>query len=84
MPSNPPFPALPVKVGLKKQVKTPQKTAEIALPKDFRPTAQDLKDAPQRVKKILSVLQKTHPDAKIALNFSNPLELLVATVAWVW
>jgi endonuclease-3 len=34
----------------------------------------------ERVKKILEFLEKEHPDAKIALNYSNPLELLVATV----
>jgi endonuclease-3 len=34
----------------------------------------------QRVKKIIGVLDKEYPDAKTALHFSNPLELLVATV----
>lgn len=34
----------------------------------------------ERAAKILELLEKEHPDAKIALNFSNPLELLVATV----
>jgi endonuclease-3 len=34
----------------------------------------------ERAAKIIELLQKEHPDAKIALNFSNPLELLVATV----
>jgi len=33
-----------------------------------------------RVKKILSLLAREYPDAKCALNFSNPLELLVATM----
>ncbi|MCX8150546.1 MAG: endonuclease III [Candidatus Bathyarchaeota archaeon] len=33
-----------------------------------------------RVEKIIQLLKKEHPDAKIALNFSNPLELLVATI----
>jgi len=36
--------------------------------------------AADRVKKIFPILRKTYPDAKIALNFSNPLELLVATI----
>ena len=36
--------------------------------------------AAERVKKIWPVLRKTYPDAKVALNFTNPLELLVATV----
>jgi endonuclease-3 len=34
----------------------------------------------ERAAKIIELLQKEHPEAKIALNFSNPLELLVATV----
>jgi endonuclease-3 len=34
----------------------------------------------QRAKKIIGVLGKEYPDAKTALHFSNPLELLVATV----
>jgi len=33
-----------------------------------------------RVKKIVAVLKRTHPDAKLALNFSNPLELLIALI----
>jgi endonuclease-3 len=32
------------------------------------------------VKKIIAALKKTHPDAKLALDFSNPLELLVALI----
>ena len=34
----------------------------------------------ERAAKIIELLQKEHPDAKIALNFSSPLELLVATI----
>jgi len=34
----------------------------------------------EKVLKILDLLEKEHPDAKIALKFSNPLELLVATI----
>jgi len=30
--------------------------------------------------KIIRLLEKAHPDAKIALHYSNPLELLVATI----
>jgi len=33
-----------------------------------------------RARKIVSGLKKAYPDAKIALNFGNPLELLVATI----
>ena len=38
------------------------------------------KQAAERVKKIWPVLKKTYPEAKIALNFNNPLELLIATI----
>jgi endonuclease-3 len=33
-----------------------------------------------RVRKIIAVLKRTHPDAKLALDFSDPLELLVALI----
>jgi endonuclease III len=36
--------------------------------------------ATERVKKIWPLLKTTYPEAKIALNFTNPLELLVATI----
>jgi endonuclease-3 len=36
--------------------------------------------AAERVKKIWPLLKSTYPDAKIALNFGNPLELLIATI----
>ncbi len=32
------------------------------------------------VEKILSLLKKQYPDAKCALNYKNPLELLIATI----
>jgi len=34
----------------------------------------------QRVRKIITALKRTHPDAKLALDFANPLELLVALI----
>ncbi|MGQ3684126.1 MAG: endonuclease III [Candidatus Loosdrechtia sp.] len=34
----------------------------------------------ERVKKILSLLEKAYPDARIYLTYRNPLELLVATI----
>ncbi|MDH5634700.1 MAG: endonuclease III, partial [Candidatus Bathyarchaeota archaeon] len=34
----------------------------------------------ERVQRIIELLTEEHPDAKIALHHSNPLELLVATV----
>jgi len=40
----------------------------------------DKKDAANRVGKILSVLKKDYPQAKTALRFTNPLELLIATI----
>ncbi len=36
--------------------------------------------AAERVVKIWSPLRKAYPDAKVALNFTNPLELLIATI----
>jgi endonuclease-3 len=36
--------------------------------------------AAQRVEKIWPLLRKAYPDATIALNFTNPLELLIATI----
>ena len=37
-------------------------------------------DRKKRVTKIISALRKLYPDARTALNYSNPLELLVATI----
>ena len=34
----------------------------------------------QRVAKIIELLEKQYPNAKTALNYSNPLEILVATM----
>jgi endonuclease-3 len=34
----------------------------------------------ERLKKIIDGLEKVHPDAKLALDFTNPLELLVALI----
>ena len=33
-----------------------------------------------RTKKIIAALKKTYPDAHCELNYSNPLELLIATI----
>jgi len=33
-----------------------------------------------RVRKLITTLKRTHPDAMLALDFSNPLELLVALI----
>ena len=40
----------------------------------------DKKQAQQRIKKISPLLKKAYPDAKIALRFVNPLELLISTI----
>jgi len=37
-------------------------------------------DLRKRVKKIIEVMSKAIPDSRIALTFSNPLELLIATI----
>jgi endonuclease-3 len=46
--------------------------------------ARSVRETPEakrlRVRKIIATLKKTHPDAKLALDFSNPLELLVALI----
>jgi endonuclease-3 len=34
----------------------------------------------KRVKEIINILKKEYPDAKIALNFNTPIEILVATI----
>jgi endonuclease-3 len=40
----------------------------------------DKAEAAERVGKIWPILKKTYPEAKIALKFGNPLELLIATI----
>ena len=40
----------------------------------------DKAEAAERVRKIWPILKKTYPDAKVALNFADPLELLIATI----
>ena len=42
--------------------------------------AKTLAPAAQRLPKMLAVLTRTYPDATCTLNFSNPLELLIATI----
>ena len=42
--------------------------------------AVDKAAAAERVKDILPILKKTHPQAIVALHFGNPLELLIATI----
>ena len=40
----------------------------------------DKAEAGERVRRIWPILKKTYPDAKVALNFASPLELLIATI----
>jgi endonuclease-3 len=40
----------------------------------------DKAEVAKRVRKILPTLEKVYPDARTALNFKNPLELLIATI----
>ena len=40
---------------------------------------ESLEDKRKRIPKIIKALKSRYPDAKCSLNFSNPLELLVAT-----
>lgn len=44
------------------------------------PQTVDKTQAAERIKKIYPILLKTYPDAAIALKFSNPIELMVATI----
>ena len=34
----------------------------------------------ERITEILKLLKKDYPKPKVALNFSNPLEMLIATI----
>ena len=44
------------------------------------PRNESLEEKRKRVRKILALLKKEHPDAGCGLHFSTPLELLVATI----
>ncbi len=37
-------------------------------------------DQETRMRMIIDLLEKAHPDAKVTLNYTNPLELLIATI----
>lgn len=43
-------------------------------------TPNELTATPERMKQITSILKKTYPDAHCALNHTNALELLIATI----
>ena len=42
--------------------------------------AESLTAKKARARRLIRILEREYPDAKIALHFSNPLELLVATI----
>ena len=44
------------------------------------PTKESKQQLQNRTKKMVGILHKAYPDPKIALNFSNPLQLLIATI----
>jgi endonuclease-3 len=60
--------------------KSSPKTSKARAEKRQKTSAFDQAAAAERVKKILPILKKTYPDATIALHFTNPLELLIATI----
>lgn len=39
-----------------------------------------MNDDKKRISKIISILKKEYPDVKIALSYSNPFQLLIATI----
>jgi len=51
-----------------------------AAPKSPKKTAMFEKTAAERVRQILPILAKAYPNAGIALHYTNPLELLIATI----
>ncbi len=59
-----------------------RKTAPAKTPRAARASAPASPD-PQlrrRVRQVIAVLRRTYPDAHCELNYSNPLELLIATI----
>jgi len=60
---------MPKKTAVKKTKTCPERSRRVNKAK-----------AAKRVRKIFPILTKTYPEAKIALNFVNPLELLISTI----
>ena len=58
----------------------PRKTKPKARPRAARPTKAAPKPTPALAVKILDILEKTHPEARCALDYRNPFELSVATI----
>ena len=48
--------------------------------KKTKPVTVDSAEAKARVLKIFPILRKAYPDAKVSLDFTSPLELLIATI----
>jgi len=42
--------------------------------------SESLEDRKKRVREIVKRLEKQYPDARVLLDYSNPLELLIATI----
>jgi len=60
--------------------KSSPKTPRVVKDSKSKTGAFDKAAAAERVKKILPILKKTYPSAGVALRFTNPLELLIATI----
>jgi endonuclease-3 len=60
----------------------PRKTAAAKTPRAPAPASAAKPDASlrARVRKLIAALRRTYPDAHCELNYSNPLELLIATI----
>src|ERR1700741_1580364 len=58
----------------------PRKPKPKPRPRAARPTRAAGKATPALAVKILDVLEKTHPEARCALDYRNPFELSVATI----
>jgi endonuclease-3 len=60
----------------------PRKTAAAKTPRAPAPASAAKPDASlrERVRKLIAALRRTYPDAHCELNYSNPLELLIATI----
>jgi len=60
---------MPKKTAVKKTKTCPERSRRV-----------NKAEAASRVRKIFPILRKTYPQAKIALKFANPLEMLMATI----
>ncbi len=60
----------------------PEKRKEITTigPADFVPSGKDIASAKRRIGKILEILAELYPDAHCELNYTTPLQLLIATI----